>query len=411
MNEKEFAALVEKVGEEAAKRIKEQVDAVQKQLDKKIEDAVKNHATKYDKILKTQGEAIGELKDQIKAQRENGKAKSFSRALYDAFAEKMEVLQKIVKSGRQDEPFVVVIEKAAITMGEGNTIGSGDTAVSLTEDTGIISPIRDRMEKYLAMVSVGNIANQRALWIEEEDRQGTPAFIAEAGGKIQLSSVWVEKTESVKKIGVYGKVTTELMADLPQLVSYIKNSLMKRLGTTVESQLLVGDGLGNNLKGAKTLATAFDAGALALAVEAPNEFDVLTAIALQVEVANGVPNGVFMHPATWAKMKTLKDDNGMPIWKQYVDPVSKTVVFDGLTIVTSTAVPAGEFIAGDLKVLNVLFREQLVVQIGLDGSDFTNNLKTILVESRLVQFASANDTPCLVKGVFADAITDLTVAP
>ncbi len=77
---------------------------------------------------------------------------------------------------------------------------------------------------------------------------------------------------------------------------------------------------------------------------------------------------------------------------------------------TSTAVTAGEFIGGDFEVLNVLFREQAVIQIGLDGSDFTNNLKTILVESRLVQFASANDTPCLVKGDFVTAKAALETA-
>jgi hypothetical protein len=45
----------------------------------------------------------------------------------------------------------------------------------------------------------------------------------------------------------------------------------------------------------------------------------------------------------------------------------------------------------------------MTMQIGLDGNDFTNNVKTILVEQRLVQFVSANDTQVLVKGTFAVA--------
>jgi HK97 family phage major capsid protein len=433
MTEKELKDLTDKIGEAAAIKIKEGLDAAQLKLDAKIAEATKNNATKeeintlisdaikeaneatkaaYDKILKEQGEALGELKSQLKSQKENAKPSSFTKMLRDAFESQMEVFKAITDSGKQDKPFVIVVErKSAIDMGEDNTIGSGDTEVSLTQNTGIISPIRQRAEKYLRMVSVGSITNARALWIEETDQQGTPIFIGEGDGKIKLSSKWIEQTLPVKKIGVYGKVTTELMADLPQLISYIKNSLMKRLGVKMEQELLTGLGTGDDIKGAKTLATAFSAGALANVVSAPIEFDVLTAIALQVEVAHGVPTGVFIHPSTWAKMKTLKDENGMPIWKQYVDPISKTIIFDGMEIVTSTAVTAGEFIAGDLSVLNVLFREQLSVQIGLDGSDFTNNLKTILVETRLVQFASANDTPCLVKGTFAAAITDLTEAP
>lgn len=418
MDEKEFEALVEKVGEAAALKIKSAMVEAQKELDKKIVEANKNNATKEEvsslistavkessdsllAILKTQGEAMGELKITLKSEKE-GKIVSFAKSIENAIEEKKDEWEAILKSGTQDKPFIITVEKAAVTMSETNTIGSGATQYSLTENTGIISPIRRREEKYLAHVSVGSITNARALWIEETDEQGLPIFIAEADAKIKLSSIWVEKTANVKKIGVFGKVTTELMADLPQLISYIKNSLMKRLSVKVESQLLVGDNVGNNLNGAKTLATAFTAGDLALAVEAANEFDVLTAIALQVEVANGIPNGVFIHPSTWAKMKTLKDENNKPIWKDYVTP-NGSIVFDGMTIITTTAVTAGEFIAGDLTVLNVLFREQAVIQIGLDGSDFTNNLKTILVESRLVQFASANDVTCLVKGDFATA--------
>lgn len=425
MKQEEFDALVAKVGEAAALKIKAAMEEAQKELDKKIEAAVKNNASKeevktliasaieeaseaasaeYNKILKEQGEAIADLKLKLKSHGDNGQPLSFKQSLKLAFEEQMDVLKAIIKSGKQEKPFIIEVEKVAVTMGEGNTIGSGATQYSLIQNTGIVSPIRRRLEKYLAHVSVGSIQNQRALWIEETDAQGTPIFIAEASGKIQLSSLWVEKTASVRKIGVYGKVTTELMEDLPQLISYIQNSLMKRLSVATEDQLIAGDNTGNNLNGAENLATPFSAGALALQVAFANEFDVLSALALQVDVANGIPNAVFVHPSTWAKMKTLKDTIGNPIWKQYVEPVTGRVVFEGMEIVTTTGVAAGKFVGGDMTVLNVLFRDQITIQIGLDGSDFTNNLKTILLESRLVQFASANDTPALVYGDFATAI-------
>jgi HK97 family phage major capsid protein len=427
MNEKEFEALVAKVGEAAALKIKAEVEAAQKALDAKMADALKDKATKeeiksliddavkgvndaYTKILKEQGEAIGELKLQIKSHNASGKKMTFEEAIEEAVMAKKDELEAIVKSGKQKAPFEISISKSAITMGENNTIGSGNTQYSLTQNTGIISPIRRREERYLQSVSVGSISNQRALWIEETDPQGNPIFIAEATGKIQLSSKWMEKTASVKKIGAYGKVTTELMADLPQLISYIRNSLMKRLSVAIEDQLFNGDNTGDNLNGAFTLATAFSAGANAGQITSPDEFNVLSAIALQAEVAFGVANAVYIHPSTWAKMKALKNSQGTPIWKDYVDPINGDVVFEGMKIITTTAVPAGQFIGGDMTVLNVLYREDLNIQIGLDGSDFTQNLKTILVESRLVQFASANDTPVIVKGDFATAKTALQAA-
>jgi hypothetical protein len=69
-----------------------------------------------------------------------------------------------------------------------------------------------------------------------------------------------------------------------------------------------------------------------------------------------------------------------------------------------------DFIGGDLSVINVLFRQGMRVQIGLDGNDFIENKKTILLEQRLVQFVSANDVNVLVKGTFA-AAKDLIEVP
>jgi len=48
------------------------------------------------------------------------------------------------------------------------------------------------------------------------------------------------------------------------------------------------------------------------------------------------------------------------------------------------------------------------MQIGLDGNDLTQNKQTLVLEKRLVQFVSANDTNVLIKGDFASAITALT---
>jgi hypothetical protein len=66
-----------------------------------------------------------------------------------------------------------------------------------------------------------------------------------------------------------------------------------------------------------------------------------------------------------------------------------------------------------LSVVNLLEREGLTVQIGLNGNDFIENKKTMLLERRMVQFVSANDTPVIVKGKFSTAITalDLPAAP
>jgi HK97 family phage major capsid protein len=282
-----------------------------------------------------------------------------------------------------------------------NTIGAGATQVTITENTGIISPIRKRELTYLAEVSVGRISGNRAVWIEELDEQGTPIMLGEGDAKTQLSVRYEEKTASVKKIAVYGKVTTEMMADLPMLISYIENNLGKRLDIVLENQYLTGNNTGDNLNGATNLATTFAAGTLAATINDANDYDVVRAVALQTQLAFGVPTGIFVNPAVVARMELSKGTDGHYILPPFATNNGMRV--SGMKVIPTTALTGENFLGGDLSVLNVLIREDLGIQIGLDGNDFTENKKTILLEKRVVQFASANDVACLIKGDFTTA--------
>lgn len=413
MSQEELDALKKSV-EDAKKSINESMDekikaATKENVSKEtLEGAVKALKDATEKQINTLTNTFDELQKAITEQKQAPKLNvTLKGAIVEAVEAQKEIIDTIVKAdGKQTEPLVISIGKAAVDMTVTNTIGAGSTAVSIIDNTGIVTVIRHRLEKYLANVSVGSTTGNRVMWIEETDEQGTPIFIAEGATKIPTSVKYVEQTANVKKIAVYGKITTEMMADAPFLVSYIQNNLVKRVREVTENQLLAGDGVGDNLKGLKTYASAFSAGTLALSIATANEFDVLNAIAVQVESANGVPNCVFIHPVTLAKMKSLKTTTGEPIYKDYQD-IHGNLVVNGMFIVTTTGVTAGEFIGGDCTVANVLFRENLKVQIGIDGNDFINNKKTVLVEQRLVQFVSANDTPVIVKGTFSAAITAL----
>lgn len=383
------------------------VEAKAKELIERIEKAEdKTEFNSFKEGIAKQVDAL-ELKLKGQAEAKQKQPLSIKAAIMDAIKEKQSEIDTIVKNeGKQTEPLFL---KAVVDMGLSNTIEAGTTFQSITANTGIISAIRQRQEKYLANVSVGTTTGKHALWIEEYGQDGTPIFIGEGDAKTQISVLYQEKTKPVGKIAVYGKVTTEMLADAGQLASYVQNNLLKRTAIVTENQLLVGDGTGDNLTGLKTYATTFAAGALAAAVDNANEFDVLNAMALQVEIASGIPTAVFVHPSTIAKMKTIKATDGTPLYKQYTDFTGEMTIY-GMKVISTTAVTAGEFIGGDTSVANVLFREGLSIQIGMDGNDFTNNKKTILVEQRLVQFVSANDTPVLVKGVFATAKAALETA-
>ena len=396
------------VGKAAKQEDIDKVKSDLKELTEKRIQASEDLVKKQGDIIMKQGESITSMQNQIKSWQKSEKGRaSLKAALLEAFKEKQSEIDELVKDPTGQQKSLTL--KVAVDMGEQNTIGSGSTQVSMTQNTGVISPIRTRELKYRAAVSVGSISTERALWIEETDQQGTPIFIGEGDEKTQLSSLWVEKTESVKKIAVYGKVTTELMADLPQLVSYIQNSMLKRLDLKAEDKLLYATGTGDDPKGMDYFATAFAApSSVAAQIVAPNEFDVLEAAALQSKEAHGLPDTMFIHPGTMSKMKLIKDQADRPVWKDYVT-IDGSMKISGMTIVESTAVTAGSFLGGDTKVVNLLIREELGIQIGLNNNDFIQNKKTMLAEKRVVQYVSANDTPVLIKGTFAAGIAALTI--
>jgi hypothetical protein len=364
-------------------------------------DAVKALATK--------------LEGEIEALKEKGNEpvktapKNFFQAVKAAVTDNAE-FKRVVEGGNQTAPIHMTI-KEAVTVGLDNTVYAegSDSSISVTQNTGIISGIRKRILKYLSGgVSVGTLQGNKAMWIEELDEEGNPIFIGEGETKTQLSVRYEERDKRARKIGVHGKVTTEMMRNLPALVNYIQNNLMKRVDIATEDQLFDGGDSGDDLAGIIGYATAFDGGGLG--TPAPSYADVFRGIALQVEKAHGIATAVYVRPEILAQMDVEKaEDSGVYLMPPFRAANGAQVA--GMSLISTNGLPEGtDFVGGDLSVVNVLFSDNMSVQIGLDGNDFTKNLKTILVEQELVQFVSANDTQVLVKGDMESAIAAITVS-
>lgn len=283
---------------------------------------------------------------------------------------------------------------------------ASSSQVTISEFTGIVSPIRQRLLTYLSNVSVGSVATQYAVWVEEHDEEGTPVFIGEGVEKTALDVQYKEQRAKVEKIGVHMKVTMELLDDAAYLASYIQQNGVKRVETVIENQLFTGNGSSPQLQGLLGKATTFTGASMAGGVESATNWDVIHGIIAQVHAANGSTSGVFVETGQYHLMLSEKDSE-----KQYILPAG--VTFDaqgginawGVRVIPTNALTgtAADFVGGDLSVINVRLRSGLQVAIGESGDDFIDNLKTVRIEQRLVQFISANDTPVLVKGTFSAA--------
>ncbi len=122
----------------------------------------------------------------------------------------------------------------------------------------------------------------------------------------------------------------------------------------------------------------------------------------QIKIAEqGMPNYILMHPSDVTALKLYKVSSSD---RRYVDRlvnVGSTLVLDGVQIVETTLVTAGQYLVGDFSLATLYDKGSLRIEMGLDGNDYTKNLRTILAEYRGAMVVKNNDRTAFVKGVFA----------
>lgn len=393
------------------------MEEIIKQLGDKI-DAFKNETvTKAElielmsqvKALETAGENVTALKsnvDEIALRvlglEEKGVPSNTPKNLASLLAEKAEDLKAMKeKSGAS----VQITLKAAGTMAESTNI-TGQVPQA-QRDAGITRIVR-RNPFILELVNVGTIMSNVWEWVEQKNADGGSAMTAEGAAKSQADFDLVVASANVKKVTAYIKITKEMLDDVELMRSEIDQELIELINLKIDEQLLSGSGLTVNLSGITTTATAWAAGAFALAIPTPTKWDVLRTAINQVRVNLFEPNYIVMHPTDVASMELSKATDG-----QYILPpfaASDGTVISGIRVVANTGVTIDKFLVGDFSKYGVRFKEGVTINVGYENDDFTKNLVTILAEARLVGRVKSNHYGAFVYGDFSDAVTALTKA-
>lgn len=269
-----------------------------------------------------------------------------------------------------------------------------------------ITRIVTRNPFILQLVNVGAIMSNVWEWVEQKNREGGSAMTAEGAKKSQADFDLVVASANVKKVTAFIKVTKEMLDDVALMRSEIDQELTELINLKIDEQLLSGGGTGNDLTGITTNATAWSAGAFALAIPTPTKWDVLRTALNQVRVNLFEPNYIVMHPTDVTSMELSKDSTGQYIMPPFTS-VDGTIV-SGVRVVANTGVTIDKFLVGDFTKSGVRFKEGLTINVGYENDDFTKNLVTILAEARLVHRVKSNHYGAFVYGDFSDAITALT---
>lgn len=293
-------------------------------------------------------------------------------------------------------------------------MSSGNITTAITDEyvPGFLEPGVNRVSKRPAfiqsLVNRGSISNTRTVtWYEQTTTEGAPATRAEAAAMAQVDKDYTRVSETLRSVSAYMKVTNEALSDLSWLMSELQFELFRDLDLELDSQLLTGDGTGNNLSGIRTKATAFAAGAFATAVDAPNRFDVLRVGINQIVLGEFFPTSIVIHPNDATAMDLTKLTDG-----QYVLPpftTSTGQVIKGVPVVENTGITSGDFLIMDGSRATAFYRENLSLRVwDQNENDPLHNRKTITGNVEALLRIKGNDVGAFVDGTFGTAITAIT---
>lgn len=387
---------------------------------KAIEALVESKATKEDigkavsdlreSIIKQQETLNDVLKDlglEIKALKEGERGSQTPLSdIRKGLEENKAKLAELKESKSGEFSFVI---KAPATMLESTNISGGNVPVE--QRIPGLNIIASRRVRLLDVFTRGRATSNVISWVYQANKDGAAAGTLEGAAKNQIDFDLVVASQAVVKQTAYIKVSTEMLDDIDFIESEIRNELMRELLKRVELTAYSGNGTAPNLNGIRTVATAFAAGTFAATVDNANEADVLVVANNQIKIAEqGEANYIFMHPSDVTKLKLYKVS---ATDRRYVDRllfINGTMSLDGIPIIETTLVTAGQYLIGNFDLATLYEKEGLNIQMGLDADDFTKNLRTIIAEWRGALVVKNNDRTAFVKGVFATDMAALETA-
>lgn len=269
--------------------------------------------------------------------------------------------------------------KETITSLTTDAPGSAGDGVPNTRLPGIVG-IPDRRMTVRDLLTPGRMDGSTLEYVKEAGFTNSAAPVAEAGLKPESDLQFELVTTSAKVIAHWMKASRQILDDFSQLRSYIDYRLRYGLMYVEETQLLNGDGTGQNLAGIIPQATAFNP---AFAVDDETGIDRIRLAMLQAALAELPASGHVLNPIDWARIETTKDTNGRYIIGNPQGTISPTLW--GLPVVSTQAIASGKFLTGAFRMGAQLFdRWQARVEISTENQDdFIKNLVTILAEERL----------------------------
>lgn len=265
--------------------------------------------------------------------------------------------------------------KAAITSG-----GASAGPLIQPDRIGMILPMDQRL--FLRdLLNWGRTTSNAIEYVQELLYTNNAAPVAELATKPESDLTFEMKSAPVATIAHWIKASKQVLADAPMLQSYINGRLMYGLKLKEEQQLLKGSGVGLNLNGIYTQATAYANPGVTVQAETP--IDRLRLAMLQVALSEFDTDGIVLNPIDWAGIELTKTTDNAYLFASPTGQVAPTLW--GRPVVATQAMTAKDFLVGAFRMgAQGWDREDANIEVSTeDGQNFVQNALTIRCEERV----------------------------
>jgi HK97 family phage major capsid protein len=282
-------------------------------------------------------------------------------------------------AGQQRPRGRVLVDVKDITSLTTDAAGSAGALIP-SDRRGLQVELPQRRLTVRSLLLPGTTSSNAIEYEQEKLFTNSAAPVAEGTLKPQSELQFEDKTATVRTIAHWMRTSVQILADAPGLRSIIDQRLRYGLSYVEESQLLNGSGVGQNLLGLVTAATAYAAPG---SLTATTQVDIIRLMILQAALAEYPPNGIVLNPIDWAAIEMAKDTQGRYLIGNPQGTVSPTLW--GLPVVATQAMGVDKALVGAFNLAAQIFdRQDATIDVSTEDQDnFVRNKVTIRAEERL----------------------------
>jgi HK97 family phage major capsid protein len=370
------------VVEKGLAAIKEQVQEVATKHKKEVDElGTATAATKKiaDDLLVKQGEMMAQMSEVMQKMDKVGQGSEAQqlKSSGEQLVESPEFKEFVARGGFKAAGMAVSVGMKAIT---GLTGAAGGVLVAPDRRPGIIvEPMRRMTVRDL--ITPGRTSSNLIEFFRELLFTNSAAPVSETVLKPESNITFEEASARVVTIAHWLPASKQIMDDVPQLQSFVDGRMRYGLELVEEAQLLKGSGVGNNISGIYTQATAYS---LPSGATTPAQrIDKLRAMILQAALAEYPVDGIVLHPTDWYNIEILKTTDGAYLFANPTGTVSPTLW--GRNVVATQAMTQDTALVGAFRMGAQIFDKEdaNVVVSSEDVDNFRKNMLTVRAEERL----------------------------